>query len=1127
MSSVQRVPSRVTSDKGNTQVPEAQTQPAMADLGRHGSIPRQPAHSPPPNFSGSDDGSMSEAGSDADLPQVTVDMIPLSVIVGRMVTYAYTELVTLIETLPSRTEENRRSEIQKYTQHMREQLTKLLVLVKWSRNAPQIQKCQNAIAYLQSQNEYFTRAVDGLYATYLALPQARLRNYDVATAADVLTTGTYRRLPGVVKEAFVPPPKLTRAQVSKTLEAINGIIRARILRGEPVPTAMRRYSIDGGKVSFVVAGEFEATLTLLQYSNVPWHVVAIKMLVGSDPALKGEMAIRLDKRQTTDMAQHCQAQLLQESAVPQLARLYDFLHMQSLSILLDTVAKQAAVLRRVRWENLLQIETGADKSLVLRYWTSSRAAAAATTTAASGNSATGGRGNAVVIRLCPLPIPRPIHASAIEGPDALEASPDDADDKHEFLRIEQDRRNLIPKLGLSITWTAQSGLRNTHTWARTVAQASELSEDVADGSDGGVVLDSEGINVERLLRQVTWRHSVKMLESLYSSVVESGLFDEGAVELLYATASGEAKHSVGAAEAAQAAVVPKLRAWYRQGEGAVDITVDAFTGRLVVRASEVVSASASLSEAMIGHLADQANRAPWRLAELLVDMRSSLALADLDSMAFRSLGLRPMGTAGSGLLPGFVLTSVRRRVEASVPAAVASAQTYLMGSPATAAAGVGGSVPAAANFPLRISQQEADALMRGIGTEQPLSRVRFYKIEGCDGEWYLMAAMTDRLHFRLVLLTPHAKDQLLYDVGQVIALQVDRLFSSVARRLLAEKELDPSMLRGNSSHSKRLREAEAEWDVTERVDAMLSGRTSITLDYLNALASTCRARLALRLLQTQLTEWKIPYSFRIPSFSTSPHGHRAAVSKELSVVGLDKQGLYELDEQVPVLYLPIAALMRASPINWHVASSGVLADEARRMVSIRIASDELDPALRSDGMRPVEYRPLGSRTAGVQTLVGRHVIPCQVVASIPVALDGLPATVAAAHADAVYFGAHASPDGGYHGRGAGGSKGGYSKMVLVYRNAGRALQSLIRDWSEHHLMTHVARQLCMWEQRSLRRMLAATTAFYPFSAGPHTSALARMLGAGEHTATELVLQCVDSYLLSISCRVPEPFAPAD
>ncbi|KAJ2171411.1 hypothetical protein EV181_007811, partial [Coemansia sp. RSA 532] len=180
----------------------------------------------------------------------------------------------------------------------------------------------------------------------------------------------------------------------------------------------------------------------------------------------------------------------------------------------------------------------------------------------------------------------------------------------------------------------------------------------------------------------------------------------------------------------------------------------------------------------------------------------------------------------------------------------------------------------------------------------------------------------------------------------VILLQVDRLFSSVARRLLMEGNLSRAEFSGEPQGSPSSTPSERE--ITEKADAMLTGRTSITLDYLNALASMCRARLALRLLQTQLTRWKIPYSFRLPSFSTSPHGHRAAVSSELSVVGLDKMGLYELDEQVPVLYIPISGLMRASPINWSVANQGVLPDEARRMVSIRIASDELDPSLRAD-----------------------------------------------------------------------------------------------------------------------------------------------------------------------------------
>ncbi|KAI8319150.1 hypothetical protein GQ54DRAFT_293328 [Martensiomyces pterosporus] len=77
-------------------------------------------------------------------------------------------------------------------------------------------------------------------------------------------------------------------------------------------------------------------------------------------------------------------------------------------------------------------------------------------------------------------------------------------------------------------------------------------------------------------------------------------------------------------------------------------------------------------------------------------------------------------------------------------------------------------------------------------------------------------------------------------------------------------------------------------------------------------------------------------------------------------------------------------------------------------------------------------------------------------------------------------------------------------------------------------MMHIARQLYVWEQRTFRRVLASTTAYYPFNAGPYTAAVANMLGSWRgHQSTELVIQCVNSCFLSISCRVPYPFANDD
>ncbi|KAJ2646247.1 mediator complex subunit [Coemansia sp. RSA 1250] len=1111
------------------------------EAGHNGDSSQQPNRNHPerPSQNGNGGGDDGSEQLDEDLPQIDAKMIPLSLTISRLITYAYTELVTLVDTLPARSETDRRAEILKYTDHMTDLLSKLLALVRWAKHAPQIQKCQNVIAYLDSQNRYFEYAVDSIYATFLSMPNVRMRNYDVGNAVDILTTGSYQRLPVAIKRA-VPPPRLTKRQLRETLAAIDGIIRSRILRGERLPVAMRQYTIANGRIVFTVPGEFEAALTLLQFEeNIPWHVVNVKVLVAGDKALSDEQQITVNTWQIVDHAQHIliEASNAQDNAAaspssPQLAQLYDFMHQQCLMVLLEAMLKQAAALRRARWENLLQVEMGApDRSvLVLRYWTSSRAAATADSPSQEQHS---DKSNSIVFRLCALPVPRPIHAPAV--------SDSKLEDDPEFELLEQDRRNLIPKLGLSIAWTAHAGLLQSKSWSRTVSHAHELIASAADAeaSDFDLVLDPTAVNTEQLLRQATWQHARAILKSLHSLLVQSQLFAESAVELLFISASGVSKREceLDASEIQQCTAVPVLRAWYREDEGAVDISVDMFTGRLAVRASDVVAVNTSLSEAMVKQLTNQLNRHPWRVAALLVDMRSSLALADLDCLVYRSLGLRPQISQHemkSPVLPGFVLPGSVSF--ADTPAHLSQPQQHQQNSSNVAA-----------NFPLRISQQEADGLVREVaGSENPLSRIRFYMIEGTEGveeqagsakgEWYLMVVMTDRLQFRLILLNPHPTDRLLQSVSQIIALQVDRLFSSVARRLLAESKLERDAfssdslrggIRGHSAHASSSVVGSGEREITEQVDAMLTGRTSITLDYLNALASMCRARLALRLLQTQLTQWKIPYSFRLPSFSTSPHGHRAAVSQELSVVELDRMGLYELDEQVPVLYIPISGLMRASPINWHVASQGVLPDEARRMVSVRVASDELDPSLRAEVSSAALNMPYSALSnAGARPLIGRHVIPCQVIASVPVALDRLPGPVSRAFSDAVHFGAHAEADGGYHRKsGDECADHSYSKVVLVYRQVNRALQSLIRDWSEQHLMTHIGRHMYAWEQRTLRRVLASTIAFYPFGSGPYTSAVAATRGAldlGRQPA-ELVVQCIGSCFVSISCCVPRPF----
>lgn len=55
------------------------------------------------------------------------------------------------------------------------------------------------MAYLANQNKMFQDTADHLYTIHKNLSAARLRNFDIPTAVDVLTTGTYQQMPTKIK----------------------------------------------------------------------------------------------------------------------------------------------------------------------------------------------------------------------------------------------------------------------------------------------------------------------------------------------------------------------------------------------------------------------------------------------------------------------------------------------------------------------------------------------------------------------------------------------------------------------------------------------------------------------------------------------------------------------------------------------------------------------------------------------------------------------------------------------------------------------------------------------------------------------------------------------------------------
>lgn len=77
-----------------------------------------------------------------------------------------------------------------------------------------------------------------------------VRNYDIPTALSVLTSGTYTRLPSIIKEGFDPlaTEKLSDEVVLKTLEELDEVLRWRLACVEKVPRGMSKYWI--GELAF-------------------------------------------------------------------------------------------------------------------------------------------------------------------------------------------------------------------------------------------------------------------------------------------------------------------------------------------------------------------------------------------------------------------------------------------------------------------------------------------------------------------------------------------------------------------------------------------------------------------------------------------------------------------------------------------------------------------------------------------------------------------------------------------------------------------------------------------------------------------------------------------------------------
>ncbi|KAH7102870.1 MED14-domain-containing protein [Auriculariales sp. MPI-PUGE-AT-0066] len=332
---------------------------------------------------------------ESELPMVMDGQVPLRDIITRITQEIYADLINQSETLGSQDEVQRKRQICSFVIQAKRQIVKLLAIVKWARDAHDVQKSMNITAFLMDQNQQFTQVVGAIDAVREGLKATRLRNHDILTSLDVLSTGTYQRLPRALKDPFIPPAPFTNPQVTKTMSDFEDLMQFRLQMDEILPAEMQNYRISDGRVAFLVPDQFEVAVCLLgARPEDGWFFVSaeFQMNVLGDATVTQEFP-RVPpthlKNLITDEAngrmglyvplpvdpnippelQPPRPKLPDGVTDAPLVRLYNFMHMMSLTYHLEILAHQAGRLRSLGWAEHLRIEMSNDRrTLTASYW---------------------------------------------------------------------------------------------------------------------------------------------------------------------------------------------------------------------------------------------------------------------------------------------------------------------------------------------------------------------------------------------------------------------------------------------------------------------------------------------------------------------------------------------------------------------------------------------------------------------------------------------------------------------------------------------------------------------------------------------------------------------------------------
>ncbi|KAI9666647.1 MAG: mediator complex subunit [Bathelium mastoideum] len=250
----------------------------------------------------------------------------------------------------------KRTLLMTFARDQRDKLIKLMVLTQWSRQVGDVTKLIDIWNWLSNQMRIHEDAATWVGQVKLNMLSMKQSNPDIKTALQVLSSGKAEWMPDL---NYLPPKPLSAEQLLKTLRNLNALLAIRLNLHEEQPNHFKYSHIANGRATWVIPGEFEVDLSILEEDpESQFFFIDIRLLFSPAPEIPDIFRSRLELRVNDALRTRG------------LNGCYDTLHDLILTHKITTFKEQANELARRRWSENIRI-IGIHRNLIIQYWTES------------------------------------------------------------------------------------------------------------------------------------------------------------------------------------------------------------------------------------------------------------------------------------------------------------------------------------------------------------------------------------------------------------------------------------------------------------------------------------------------------------------------------------------------------------------------------------------------------------------------------------------------------------------------------------------------------------------------------------------------------------------------------------